>query len=307
MSVRPQVLLAVLAAAVCWAAEPPPAASLSEEEPEPYRDVTLSPTLTGGLGLGLIGDHLVGELGARTLGLEVMYGRRWLLQWDGLVAFRGGVLANTIPYTSFLGGSSHGFAELGFRFQPQSPRSAYLGGRLAANLQVMAHPGVAMSELSTLNNSDGFGGVTLDGAGRVAGGVSLLDGERSLLLVGFLQEALVAPGLVTKGAAFTELGLGARFDLAERFSVCLEALVGSTPLVANPALELSNQTIRLQAGGELRKTFTSGVWLGLAASYTRDSHRLVYTVPSGAVTYGSANPGTIAITLSFGVILWRKS
>lgn len=307
MSDRPQVLLAVLTAGVCWAAEPPPAALLSAEEPEPYRDVTLSPTLTGALGLGLIGDDLVGELGARTLGLETLGGRRWLLQWDGLVAFRGGVLANTIPYTSFFGGSSHGFAELGFRFQPQSPRSAYLGGRLAANLQVMAHPGVAMSELSTLNNSDGFGGVTLDGAVRVAGGVSLLDGERSLLLVGFLQEALVAPGLVTKGAAFTELGLGARFDLAERFSVCLEALVGSTPPVANPALELSDQTIRLQAGGELRKTFASGVWLGLAASYTRDSDRLVYTVPSGSVAYGSANPGTIAVTLSFGVILWRKS
>jgi len=302
MRARFGVLLAVLTTSLCWSAEVAPAPPTEEL---PYRDITLSPMVTAGLGLGLVGDDLVGELGARTVGLEALDGKHWLVQWDGLLAFRGGVLASTNPYASFLGGSGHGFAELGYRFQPESSRSGYLAGRLAANLQVMAHPGLPMSELNTLNNSDGFGGVTLDGAVRVAGGVSLLDGDRSLLLVGFLQEALVAPGLVTGGAAFTEVGLGTRFDLARSFTVVVEALVGSTPPVPNAALQATDSTIRLQVIGEVRKTFASGVWLGLAGSYTRDSDRLVYTVP--AVAYDSARPGTIAVTLSFGVALWRKS
>ena len=278
----------------------------------PYHDSSLSPVLTGGLGLGPIGDDLVGELGGRALGLATV-GRRWLLQWDGLVAFRGGVLASTNPFASFFGGTGHGFAELGHRFQPEGSWSGYLGARLAANLQVMAHPGVALSLLSTLNNSDGFGGVTLDGAVRIAGGVSLIDGgvsriedTRSLLLVVFLQEALIAPGLVTAGAAFTELGLGARFDLVRSFTGSLEVLVGSTPALTNQALQLTDETIRVQVGGELRKTFGNGVWLGVAVSYTRDSDHLVYTAPGGTRAYDSAHPGMLAATISLGVALGRS-
>ncbi len=265
--------------------------------------VSVSPVLTAGLGLALIGDDLVGELGAQTLALKAFDDGRWLLQWDALVAFRGGVLANTYPYTSFLGGTARGNLELGTRFTPAARWSPYLGGRLAANLQVMGHPGVALADLDTLNNSDGFGGLTLDGALRVAGGVSLLDPTTSLLLTAFVQEALVAPGLVTAGLALTEFGLAGRFDLWKRFTLFLEALVGVSPALANDALQSVNQRLRLQVSGGLRKTFENGVWFGVAASYTRDSDHTVYTQASRA--YDSVHPGTTSVTLSFGVALWR--
>ncbi len=266
-----------------------------------YDDVSLSPLLTAGLGLGRIGDDLVGDLGAQTFGLRSTSGQ-WLLQWDGLLGARGGVLANTNPYTSFFGAGARGFAELGYRFTPSQPWSPYLGGRLAANFSVMAHPGTALADLNTLNDSDGFGGVAFDVGLRVAGGVSLLDAGRSALLVGFVQEALIAPGLVNPGKTFTEFGLGGRFDLPRSFTVSLEGLFGVRPAVRNAGLGSLDQTLRVQVGGGLRKTFGNGVWFGVAASWQRDFDHVTY---AGGATYDSSPPGTTTVTLSFGVILWR--
>jgi hypothetical protein len=305
MPSRPLVaLLLLLVAAPAAADEPePPAAAPPQPSPSAYRDVSLGPVLTAGLGLGLIGDDLVGELGGETLALASLDDDHWLLQWDALVAFRGGVLANTTPYTSFLGASGRGYLELGNRLAPASAWSGYLAARLAINLQVMAHPGTALSSLDTLNTSDGFGGLTADGAVRVAGGASFLRADTSLLLVGFLQEAAIAPGVVLPGRAFTELGVSARYDLARSLTVFAEALGGLTPTAANDALHQTDQTLRLQVSGGLRKTFGNGLWLGVAASYTRDSDHVVYA--QAGKSYDPASPGTTAVTLELGLTLWR--
>jgi hypothetical protein len=268
-----------------------------------YADVSLGPVLTAGLGLGLTGDHLVGELGAQTLCLRALADDRWLLQWDATAAFRAGVLANTYPFAPFLGGSAHGFVELGHRFSAASAWSPYLGGRLAANLQVMSHVTRGIAELDTLNNNDGFGGVPFDGALRVAGGVSYLAGGTSLVLSAFAQEMLVAPGRVLAGLALTEFGVSARFDLQQSFVVSLDALAGFTPVIANDALHTTNQKVRLGVSGTLRKSFGDTFWMGLSASYSRDSDHLVFT--QAGTAYDSAHPGTTSVTLAFGLALWR--
>jgi hypothetical protein len=271
--------------------------------PEAFADVGLSPVLTAGLGLGLIGDDLVGELGAQTLCLQALDEASWLLQWDALAAFRTGVLANTYPYALFVGGAGRGFVELGHRFSPASAWSPYLGGRLAASLAVMGSPGHSLGALDTLNNNDGFGGVNVDGALRVAGGFSYLRGGTSFLVSAFAQEALVAPGLVTAGLALTEFGVSLRLDLQRSFTLSVEALAGFTPVIANPALQLTDQKIRLGVSGTLRKAFGEVFWMGLSGSYTRDSDHLVY--PQAGASYDTVHPGTTTVTLTLGLTLWR--
>jgi hypothetical protein len=268
-----------------------------------YADVSLSPVLTAGLGLGLIGDDLVSELGAQTLCLRALDDDRWLVQWEATAAFRAGILANTYPFAPFLGGSAHGFVELGHRFSPASAWSPYLAGRLAANFQLMSHLSRGLGELNTLNTSDGFGGLTLDGALRVAGGVSYLGAGRSLLLTAFVQEALVAPGQVLAGLAITEFGLGARFDLERSFTVSLEALAGLTPVMVGPAQQTTDQKVRLGVSGTLRKSFGETFWMGVSASYARDSDHLVY--PLAGTAYDTVHPGNTSVTLAFGLALWR--
>jgi hypothetical protein len=266
----------------------------------PYHDVAAGPVLNAGLGLGKIGDDLVGDLGAQCDGL-VSRGS-WLIQWNALVGFRGGVLANTNPYTSFVGGTGHAYGEAGYRFS-NARVSPYVSGRLAANLTVMGHPGLAISAMNTLNNADGFGGVNFDGALRASGGVSLLSGDTSGLLTAFVQEAAFAAGVYTPGRTFTEVGVGGRYDLFRSFTVWLDVMVGFRPLQVDSGLQTTDAQTRVQLAGGLRKRFGNGVWFGVSASGAHDTDHVVYS--QSHTTYDTANPWTTTLTLSFGVELWR--
>ncbi len=289
----------VLTALLLWA----PVTSFAqavESAPSPYHDVAAGPVLNGGLGLSNVGDDLVGDLGAQCDGL--MSKGSWLISWNALVAFRGGVLANTNPYTSFLGGTGRGFGEVGYRFS-SARLSPYVSGRLAANLSVMGHPGLAISEMNTLNNADGFGGVNLDGALRVSGGLSFLTGDTSGVVTAFVQEAAIAAGVFTPGRTFTEVGVGGRSDLFRSFSIWLDVLVGFRPVQVDSALQRTDAQTRLQLAGGLRKRFGNGVWFGFSASGAHDTDHVVYSQTK--TTYDTANPWNTTVTLSFGVELWR--
>jgi hypothetical protein len=266
-------------------------------------EASFSPVVKGGFGLGLIGYDLVAELGFESLGHEVL-ADRWLLQWDALLAFRTAVLANTWPLTGFYGAASHGFVELGTRFQPAQVWSPYLGARVGSIASAIAHPGTALIAVNTLNANDGFGGLAVEGTGRVAAGASRLEGGNALLLTAFVQEALFAAGAVLPGLALTEVGLNGRLDLHRHLTVTLEALVGFAPTRANTGLQLTDQKTRLQFSAGVRKTFSNGVWLAFAASYARDSDRTVYTRTN--TVYESAHAGLTTSTMSLGIPLWSQ-
>jgi hypothetical protein len=268
--------------------------------PATYHDVAAGPVLNGGLGLSNVGDDLVGDLGAQCDGLRSI--GSWLISWNALVAFRGGVLANTNPYTSFLGGTGRGYGEAGYRFS-NAPVAGYVSGRLAANLSVMGHPGLAISAMNTLNNADGFGGVNFEGAVRVSGGVSMLSSGSSGLVTGFVQEAGFAAGVYTPGRTFTEVGVGGRYDLFRSFTIWVDAMVGFRPLQVDSALQSTDAQTRVHLAGGLRKRFGNGVWFGFSASGIHDTDHVVYT--QTRTTYETTNPWTTTVTLSFGVELWR--
>ena len=65
----------------------------------------------GGIGTSMVGDTLMFELGGQWAGLRFVRDRRWLLQWDALVAARGGYLANEHPYLFLIGGHELAWAE----------------------------------------------------------------------------------------------------------------------------------------------------------------------------------------------------
>jgi len=307
---RAVTLAALLFAARASAEDPPtpaapPPAEVTAAAPEPeYNFVSHGLVLGLGIGTSPVGDGLVAQLGGNTFGLRSYDDRRWLLQWEGFLGAKAAILANTWPVALFVGGRAGGMAEFGHRFLSPTRWSPYLGGRLSANLQLMAHPGLAFDALNTLNASDGVGGVTASGGARVAAGASFLESERSLLLVAFVQEGLRAPGIITPGAAFTEGGLAARFDLGRSLSLSAEAFGGFTVASTNDALHFTDQLFVLGASGSVRKTFDSGLWLSLAVSVARDSHHVVYTATKTA--YDSINPPFFDVLLAFGVPLGRQ-
>jgi hypothetical protein len=67
----------------------------------------------GGIGTGMVGDTLMFELGGQWSAVRSYGRRRWLVQWDGLLAARGGYLANEHPYLFLIGGHELAWAELG--------------------------------------------------------------------------------------------------------------------------------------------------------------------------------------------------
>ena len=268
-----------------------------------YRDQSRSAVLTAGIGSGAIGDDLIGELGLQGLGLR-SFSRKWLLEWDALIAARIGGLGNEHPYTLFLGLGGRGNAELGYRLRPANRWSGYFGARVAAELNAMDRPDLGSTQLATENSSDGFGGLTANGLLRIDGGISFLEATRSLRVVAFIQERLRAPGVVTPGAAFTEGGLGARVDLARNLTAWLEGTIGTTPAALNAALRIKDQTIDMKIGGEVRKWFASGLWIGLAVSYLVENNHLVYLDHRN--TYDSVDPPNFAVTASVGFAYRRR-
>jgi hypothetical protein len=247
-----------------------------------------------GIGSGLAGDHLAGDLGLQLFGLRD-YDRRWLLFWDAALTVKLGGLANEHPYMFFGGGVVRASAELGRRLLPDDTWSAYVSLRGAASLALLGAPGV--SNLSTINDADGFGGLTTGATVRASLGPSYLEHARSLVFALFFQESLRAPRTNTPGLAFTDVGLSLRFDLPERFTLAVEGLVGLTPNAPNAALGLTTQYSHAEASGFLRKTFHNGVWLGLAMSFGRDSARVAY---DSGQSFDTARPPDFEVAASFG-------
>jgi hypothetical protein len=250
------------------------------------------------IGTGLEGDHLSGELGLQVFGLRSFGERRWLVFWDGTLALKLGGLANEYPYRFFGGGVLRASSELGRRVPSAGAWAAYGSVRGAVALQALGTPGVDLWALNTINNSDGFGGATAQGAARASAGASYLALGTSFVTALFFQQELRAPRSNTPWRAFSELGVSARVDLEERFSIAVEALFGVTPQAFDPALGVSTRTDTLQASGFLRKTFRNQMWLGVSASIGRDGARVGY---AGGATFDTARPLDFALAASFGV------
>jgi hypothetical protein len=253
------------------------------------------------IGSSMVGDTLMAQLGGQSAGLRQLHGT-WLLQWDVLVAAKGGYLANQNPYLFLLGGHAAAWAEGGARFTPSRAWSPYGGLRLGNEAQIMGHPGAALSDLETSNAVDGVGGVSERAFFRLDAGVSFLDRSRSLLLVLFAQEALRAPTLHAAAQAFTELGFGARFDLSRSLFASLEGVWGVTPKRTTPP-GLTDRSTHLGVSATFRKIFRNGMWIGLSASLDRDSDHLRYTETGAA--FDTANAPTFAFALLYGFPLWK--
>lgn len=72
---------------------------------DPARFELVARGATAGVAVGMsrAGYSLMGDLGGDSAGIRSFDRRRWLLQWDVLLAARGGELANKEPYLSLFG------------------------------------------------------------------------------------------------------------------------------------------------------------------------------------------------------------
>lgn len=265
--------------------------------------VTQGAVLDASIGASSVGDDLMVELGGESAGIRSYGDGRWLLQWDVLVALKGGLLANQHPFLFLIGPHALAWTELGRRFVPSSRWSPYVGARAGAEVSVMPHPGLSLAELRTINDVDGIGGVVANGLLRIEAGASLLDAQRSLLLVAFAQEALEAPRVVSPSRTFTEGGLGLRFDLAWSVVASLEGVIGVAPARTSPALGFSDRQTRMGANVAFRKVFKNGMWIGAAGFLSRDTDQVDYA--SGA-SYSTSDPASFGFALTLGVPLWRS-
>jgi hypothetical protein len=181
---------------------------------------------------------------------------------------------------------------------PDPRWSPYLSLRGDGDLTVMATPSAPLDQLNTINNSDGFGGIIANALVRLSFGGSYLLHRRSFLATIFLQESLRAPRVVAPGMAFTEGGIGARYDVADSLTLYVEGVLGTTPAIVDPLLKTTQRTVHMVVQGNLRKTFRNGIWFGFLASYGRDAHTLTY---DEGLTYSSAQPPTFLAMLQFGL------
>jgi hypothetical protein len=258
--------------------------------------------LGAGFGASAVGDALMGELGGESAGLRSFAERRTLLAWDVRLAAKGGYLGNQHPFLFLLGVHSTAWVEYGVRFTHHGAWSPYVGGRLGSELQLMGHPGLAGSAFDTINSVDGVGGVVAGGTLRVDAGASLLDETRSLLLLAFAQEQLQAPRTNTPGLAFTQGGLGARFDIAGSVIAELDGVWGVAATREDPLRGLHDQKARLGVSGSFRKIFANGMWLGATLLWMHDTDTVAY---DGGLTYGTGDAPTVDFEVFFGVPLWR--
>lgn len=255
------------------------------------------------LGSSTAGDSLTGEFGGEWAGIKSDNPGRWLVDWDLLAALRTGILVNQPQPVALLGGHLAAWGRIGLRTTITNPWSPYVGARLGGDLLLVAQTGVSPSALNTVNNADGVAGVVATGVVGIELGVSMLDPSRSLRIVVILQESLHAQQTYTPGFAFTDLGLGARFDVADSLTTLLEVVVGAAPARTNPALGYSDQTFHGRVEFGLRNIFANGMWLGVALVAERYADHITYT-PGSSYTTGDAF--TLGIEISFGFPLWRQ-
>ena len=277
--------------------------AMPAEPPAPFDSTILGAVADGGIGTSMAGDTLMFEIGGQFAGLRSLRDRRWVLQWDALLAARGGYLANQHPYLFLIGGHELAWAEGGYRFDAPSPWSAYAGLRLGNEVQILAHPGLGLSDVDTINSVDRVGGAVAAGVMRVAVGASFLDGWRSLLVVAFLQEELHAAEANTPAQAFTGAGLGARLDLARRLELSADGFWGVAPLRRQSLLGLTDRTTHVAASATFRKTFRNRMWTGASIFIERDSDHLVY---SGGLSYDTTNAPRFGVAIVYGFPLGRR-
>jgi hypothetical protein len=139
---------------------------------------------------------------------------------------------------------------------------------------------------------------------RAGGGASFLEAGRSLLLQAFVQESLQAHGVNTDGKAFTQGGLGARFDSTWGFTAAVEAVAGSTIAIEEPLLDRTVRTTRIGLAGNARRIVSSGAWLAVFASIARDTQHIVYRATQ--TTFDTSSPADFTVGLSLGLPLWWK-
>jgi hypothetical protein len=257
-----------------------------------------------GYGSSAVGLSLLFDLGAELVGIRTFHQRAWLAQWDGLIVARAGLLGNTIPYTPLAGLDTLASGEIGYRWTRDRQLSPYSGAALGGELSILTRPGTAVSELGTLNNLDGVGGLSVRGHFRIDVGLSYLDDKRSLLLVGLFQEALFAPGIYTNGISFTEGGLAARFDICRRLTASLELLAGRSPLISQTPLSTSVETTHVELTALVRKLFRDVAWLQLSGGFSRDFDRRTYD--GSPNVYRTASAPAFNINLAVGVSLDRR-
>jgi len=259
------------------------------------------------------GDALMAEFGAEWSGIHSDRSGRWLVDWDLLAALRTGVLANSLQPLTLFGGHVLAWGQIGVRTSLTDPWSPYVGTRLGGDLLVMDHPGLSLtaprtatsfSTLNTVNNMDGIGGVVATGVVGLELGASLLELDHSLRMVAIVQESLHNRGTYTPGFAFTDVGLGVRFDVAQSISTSVDVVVGAAPRRSNAGLGYTDQTLHGRLDFGLRKIFDNGMWLGVGLTAERYLDRITYT--PGA-SYTTADAFTFSLALSFGFPLWRRA
>lgn len=269
----------------------------------PYDNSVRGAIVDGGIGTSMVGDSLMFELGGQWTGIHSLRGARWLLQWDAVVAARGGYLANEHPYLFLIGGHELAWAELGRRFNHYNGWSAYAGGRLGNELFLMKHPGLAWADFDTINSVDRVGGSVASGLIRLDAGASFLDERRSLLVVAFIQEELHAAETNTPGQAFLGFGAGARLDVAQSLSASAEVSWGATPDRRDPLREFTDGTTRVAASLGVRKTFRNGMWAAFSTFIARDSDHMVYYVTGNV--YDTVTAPQFGASVLYGVQVER--
>lgn len=263
-----------------------------------YRNVSLGAVADFQFSSTSGGIALLGEGGAEYVGIRSFRDKRLLVQWDTLLAVRGGIIGNTLPYTSLVGGHTLADVEAGYRFM-RTRSSLYAGGKLAGDLSIMAHPGLSLSQLDRLNDIDGVGGVVAHGELRADIGWSWIAGRRSLLLVAFAQEVGYAPGVYTPGLGYTEGGVAARFDLSRRLTAYVEGFGGRGSTRHDDALATSVQSSTAGVDGVVRGIFGNGIWLAVSAHYQRQFDRRTYR--ASPIAYETANAPDLGAQLLLGI------
>ncbi len=286
------VLMAVLAA---------PMPAYCATAPTEFDSISLGAVVGFGVGSSAIGVSLLGDLGAEFVGVRSFRQTRWLVQWDGLISARGGIVGNTLPYIGLAGIHTLASAAGGYRWMYMHRWSLYTGVKVTGDFSLLVPPGGPYSDLKTLNDIDSVGGLTARGALRFDVGVSFIDGRRSLLLVGFFQEALQAPGVYAPAASFSEGGLEARFDVAHKLTIELNGLAGRTPVMTQAALQTADQATYAEVSGQVRKIFVNGMWLTLSGSFSRQFDRRTYQ--GSAIVYDTANAPAFGFVLLYGISL----
>ena len=258
-------------------------------------------TLAGSFTTAPVGDAILGELGGRWGGLRVIDEKRWVLQWETLIAIQAGWLGSEHPFLFLVGPHASAWVEAGHRFRSERPFSPYLGVRLAGDARSLASPGAPSQE--ELNAVDGVGGNVAHGALRVAAGSSYVDETHALLITMFVQEELDAPELHTPGLAFTEIGIAGRYDASRSLTLTLDGRCGLTPDRHDPLLGTSDSTMRCGVDASFRKIFGNGIWLGVTLSFQRDTDHLSY---ANGTSYETGSAPFFVGALDFGIPLWRR-